>query len=117
MTRSGWIPNTVQGAKSANVVRKPKRARTAFRTQQKMELEQEYFRTWYLDRNCRIDFAEILKLDEHTIKIWFQNRRLKMKKDKAEMLKEEAPSTTDSSADLNTMPINNQEQLDKCSVG
>ncbi|XP_049871196.1 homeobox protein Hox-B4-like [Pectinophora gossypiella] len=54
-----------------------------FSTQQKMELEKEYFRSRYLDRNCRIDFAEILKLNEHTIKIWFQNRRLNMKKGKA----------------------------------
>ncbi|XP_049871197.1 homeobox protein Hox-A5-like [Pectinophora gossypiella] len=79
-----WMdPKYRSRCKTANIVRKPKRARTAFSTQQKMELEQEYFRTRYLDRNCRIDFAEILKLNEHTIKIWFQNRRLNMKKDKA----------------------------------
>ncbi|XP_049871198.1 pancreas/duodenum homeobox protein 1-like [Pectinophora gossypiella] len=117
MTRSGWSQNEVKGAKSANIVRKPKRVRTAFSTQQIMELEQEYVRTRYLDRDRRIKLAEILKLNERTIKIWFQNRRMKEKKDKAEMLEASSSSTTDSSADLTTMPIIHQEQLDKAFNG
>lgn len=68
--------------------KKQKRIRTAFTSHQMMELEQEYARTRYLDRTRRIELAEILRLNERTIKIWFQNRRMKEKKDRAESLEE-----------------------------
>ncbi|XP_045767790.1 homeotic protein deformed-like [Maniola jurtina] len=83
-------------------VKKPKRIRTAFTSQQMMELENEYARTRYLDRSRRIELSETLHLNERTIKIWFQNRRMKEKKDRAESLEDtEATSTTESSVDTN----------------
>lgn len=95
--------------------RKQKRIRTAFTSQQMMELEREFSLTRYLDRSRRIELAETLHLNERTIKIWFQNRRMKDKKDKAESLEEdedEATSTT-SSSDVgnNSIVIHNQIPL------
>ncbi|XP_047997922.1 homeobox protein Hox-A4-like [Leguminivora glycinivorella] len=85
-------------------VKKPKRIRTAFTSQQMMELEKEYARTRYLDRSRRIELAKILNLNERTIKIWFQNRRMKEKKDGAESM-EDSEETTESSSEHGDMPI------------
>ncbi|KAI5646923.1 homeobox domain-containing protein [Phthorimaea operculella] len=106
LTRPGWNPAT-----KTTGVRKPKRIRTAFTSQQMMELEQEYTRARYLDRTRRIELAETLHLNERTIKIWFQNRRMKEKKDKAESLEEEgeATSTTDSSSEY--LPVAMHDEL------
>ncbi|CAH2237787.1 jg24126 [Pararge aegeria aegeria] len=88
---------TWNGSKtSSGGIKKPKRIRTAFTSQQMMELENEYARTRYLDRSRRIELSDILNLNERTIKIWFQNRRMKEKKDRTESLEEnEATSTTE----------------------
>eukprot|EP00106_Octopus_bimaculoides_P010169 XP_014777611.1 PREDICTED: homeobox protein Nkx-3.2-like [Octopus bimaculoides] len=68
---------------SANSCRdKPrkKRSRAAFSHAQVFELESRFRRQRYLSGPERADLAQILKLTETQVKIWFQNRRYKTKR-------------------------------------
>jgi hypothetical protein len=58
-----------------------KRSRTAYSSVQLVELEKEFNNCRYLCRPKRIQMADTLKLSERQIKIWFQNRRMKYKKE------------------------------------
>lgn len=59
---------------------KPRRARTAFTYEQLVALENKFKSTRYLSVCERLNLALSLSLTETQVKIWFQNRRTKWKK-------------------------------------
>ncbi|KAF4521303.1 hypothetical protein B566_EDAN002307 [Ephemera danica] len=75
----------VAGPRSRKIKRKEKRPeekrpRTAFTSEQLARLKHEFQENRYLTERRRQQLASELKLNESQIKIWFQNKRAKIKK-------------------------------------
>lgn len=64
--------------------RKPKRIRTAFSPTQLLRLEHAFEKNHYVVGQERKDLASTLNLSETQVKVWFQNRRTKHKRMRAE---------------------------------
>lgn len=71
--------------------RRFRRTRTVFTRGQLQEMEERFDREKYLSTHGRNDFARQLKLTPLQVKTWFQNRRMKWKK---EMLKKDPNAVT-----------------------
>ncbi|XP_067144612.1 homeobox protein Hox-A4-like [Centruroides vittatus] len=83
---------------------KSRRPRTAFTSQQLLELENQFRLNRYLSRPKRFEVATNLMLTETQVKIWFQNRRMKWKRSKKSQ--QESKSNNEKSDKRNLDQIN-----------
>lgn len=61
---------------------RPKRVRTIFTQSQIDRLEVEFSKSQYMVGSDRVELAKDLDLSETQVKVWFQNRRIKSRKQK-----------------------------------
>ncbi|KAH7697698.1 homeobox protein not2-like protein [Aphelenchoides avenae] len=86
---------------------KPKRFRTAFTQYQLDALERQFMIQQYLVGQHRVEFAQQLGLNELQVKVWFQNRRIKWRRQQREL----ALSSTQNWNAVNHTELSNSYQF------
>ncbi|XP_056431365.1 ventral anterior homeobox 2 [Gadus chalcogrammus] len=90
---------------------RPKRTRTSFTAEQLYRLELEFQRCQYVVGRERTELARQLNLSETQVKVWFQNRRTKQKKDTTKDSDKRGSSTSESLATCNILRLLEQGRL------
>ncbi|XP_020856655.2 ventral anterior homeobox 2 [Phascolarctos cinereus] len=91
---------------------RPKRTRTSFTAEQLYRLEMEFQRCQYVVGRERTELARQLNLSETQVKVWFQNRRTKQKKDQSrDSEKNSSTSTSEAFATSNILRLLEQGRL------
>ncbi|KAF5902787.1 ventral anterior homeobox 2, partial [Clarias magur] len=90
---------------------RPKRTRTSFTAEQLYRLELEFQRCQYVVGRERTELARQLNLSETQVKVWFQNRRTKQKKDQTKDSDKRSSSTSESLATCNILRLLEQGRL------
>ncbi|KAI7813960.1 ventral anterior homeobox 2 [Triplophysa rosa] len=90
---------------------RPKRTRTSFTAEQLYRLELEFQRCQYVVGRERTELARQLNLSETQVKVWFQNRRTKQKKDQTKDTDKRMSSTSESLATCNILRLLEQGRL------
>ncbi|XP_064007873.1 ventral anterior homeobox 2 isoform X3 [Pogoniulus pusillus] len=84
---------------------RPKRTRTSFTAEQLYRLELEFQRCQYVVGRERTELARQLNLSETQVKVWFQNRRTKQKKDQSRDSEKRSSTTSESFATCNILRL------------
>jgi len=102
-----------EGSSTATTSRTPssddKRPRTAFTSEQLKRLRQEFTANRYLTEERRKNLCAELGLSENQLKIWFQNKRAKLKKSTGEKGELAKMLETQGLYNHNTMSVDEEE--------